>query len=107
LVQLGGRALQNFTVPQLLADAYPEFDWEPYRFFQVSQKQWNVILAGLSTIFTLLTLADEEKKRKFVKYIENSLGIENEQQWANVSKDSLQNIKIPYEWGYMHTLRIF
>ena len=41
---------------------------------------------------------DLPSKKQYVKHLESELGIENLQQWENVSRNSLSKVKIPPNW---------
>ena len=51
--------------------------------------------------FLMCASQDNEKRLKYVKFLEEQLGIEKPEQWENVSRFALKKVKMPYSWRYL------
>ena len=60
---------QGVSLQQLLATAYPEYEWLPWKFSEKPKHLWQ----------------DEGNKRKFIEWIATQLNIKDESDWYKVS----------------------
>jgi hypothetical protein len=59
-MQLEGGSVQLFkggkSLPQILAEVYPEHNWEAFRFSRNSSSFWEELFQGTSSLLNLLIL---------------------------------------------------
>jgi hypothetical protein len=68
-------------------NAYPEHNWEAFKFAHFNYKCWDEYL---------LTLTN---KKQYLQYLERELKISNEEDWKKVQKDDLKLLNMPSGWG--------
>ena len=71
------------TVHDAVSKAYPEHNWEPFK-FSVGSQFWEKYLA--------------ENKEEYVKYLEKEWNITKEEDWKTIQKDDLKRVKTPSRW---------
>lgn len=70
LIQLGGATIvKNNSLHELLVEQYPDYDWLPWKFHNCPKNYWK----------------DNKNIHKFMKWVENQLGIKELNDWYNVS----------------------
>jgi hypothetical protein len=75
--------MSNFygdSLPQALADVYPEHQWQPWRFSVAPSRYWR----------SLATSAEPEKLRAFVTELGQQLGVDSLEDWYRVSPSQVK-----------------
>ena len=76
----------------MLVEMYPDVNWNSNKL-----GNWRETLKGPKNNCVYLFL-DIESKFKFVKELEEQLNIKNQEDWKQISNQSLKNISLPPNW---------
>lgn len=65
------------SLPDLLASAFPEHPWLPWRFFRTNANWWN----------------DHENQKVYILWAASQLGISRLEDWYSVNTESIRNVE--------------